>query len=930
LFRSTNIPAAIAAIVVALFGIFADRQDKQLFEERQRAEVSNQVSLIRTKLEGDINGNIQLVRGLVSVISTEPHMTQARFAELASGLLRAQPQIRVIGGAPDLVVSLMYPMQGNEKAIGLDYRKNAQQRAAAMRARDRREVILAGPVDLVQGGRGFIARFPVFTDGPGADETFWGIVSAVIDVDRLYSDTGLVGGDLPVDVAITGKDALGTGGVRFFGEQRVASDRPVTADVTLPSGSWQIAATPKGGWDARPLNGWILRLVILAAGLLVVIPTWLIGRLVGERRDHSAKLRDRESELERLSRRLELALDTSKVGVWEMNIKTGELVWDDRMNELYGYPLDKGVRTYAHWRDRLDPKDLERAAQDFETAMRTKGRYESQFRVNLGDGQTRVIRTIGSVYVASDSSSKILGVNWDVTADVALTEDLKRSKALTEARNAELESARARIEHNSLHDFLTKLPNRMYLERVLEEHAERCARSGAGIVLLHIDLDRFKQINDTLGHPAGDAMLVRTAEVIRANLRGGDFVARTGGDEFVIVCNADMDMEGFDKLARRLIEGARKPVMYEGHECRFGMSIGIAGAFGNAVDRQRLLVNADLALYRAKNLGRNRFEFYTEALHAQIVSAKQTADSIMSGLERGEFIPYFQPQFNARTFELVGVEALVRWRHPTRGIVAPMEFIPIAEELNVLGAIDRVVLEQGLAQFRRWQDLGLRVPRFSVNVSIRRLKDDGLVESLRDLNIPPGALSFELVESIYLDESDDGFSRTIDQIKELGIDIEIDDFGTGYASIVSLMKLKPRRLKIDQQLVIPIVRSETQRRLVQSIVDIGKSLDIEIVAEGVETMEHARMLRDLGCEILQGYVFAKPMAGDQVSCDVGAVMRSLSQGLSRSQSRPAPQSPPPIEHSLPSVQRRRHTRSGRWLPHSSPEAVCNDPRGGMK
>jgi EAL domain-containing protein (putative c-di-GMP-specific phosphodiesterase class I) len=233
-------------------------------------------------------------------------------------------------------------------------------------------------------------------------------------------------------------------------------------------------------------------------------------------------------------------------------------------------------------------------------------------------------------------------------------------------------------------------------------------------------------------------------------------------------------------------------------------------------------------------------------------------------LERGEFTPFYQPQFDARTHQIVGVEALARWRHPTRGVVAPAEFIAPAEELAVIGAIDRAVLEQALAQFRSWRTRGFRLPRFSVNVSLRRLHDDDLLRELRSLNIEPGILSFELVESIYLDERDDRFSRTIDQLKALGVDIEIDDFGTGYASIVSLTKIKPRRLKIDRQLVTPIVRSESQRRLVQSIVEIGRSLDIEIIAEGVETMEHARLLRDIGCNILQGFAFAKPMSGEDL------------------------------------------------------------------
>jgi diguanylate cyclase (GGDEF)-like protein len=434
--------------------------------------------------------------------------------------------------------------------------------------------------------------------------------------------------------------------------------------------------------------------------------------------------------------------------------------------------------------------------------------------------------------------------------------------AMTEARNAELELARARIEYNALHDFLTKLPNRMYLERVLDERALRCAVTGEGLVLLHLDLDRFKHINDTLGHLAGDAMLIHTAQLIKACLGEGDFVARTGGDEFVVLCNARAGTEGFAVLAQGIIDRVRQPALHEGHECRFGMSIGIAGAFGEEVVRERLLVNADIALYRAKKLGGNRFELFTEALHATIMREKQIADSIMRGLERDEFIPFFQPQFDAHTLKLVGVEALVRWRHPVRGILAPSEFLDVAEELSVVGEIDRLVLEQGLAQFHRWRELDLRVPRLSVNVSLRRLQDESLLESLRGLNIEPDTLSFELLETIYLDDRDERFLNVIDKIKALGVDIEIDDFGTGYASIVSLTKLRPRRLKIDRQLVIPVVNSRAQRRLVQSIVDIGKSLEIEIVAEGVETMRHARLLRDLGCDILQGYTFAKPMAGD--------------------------------------------------------------------
>ena len=360
-------------------------------------------------------------------------------------------------------------------------------------------------------------------------------------------------------------------------------------------------------------------------------------------------------------------------------------------------------------------------------------------------------------------------------------------------------------------------------------------------------------------------MLVHASEVLKSKLRADDFAARIGGDEFVVVCTIDDDQSILTTLADRIIETMRQPVLYQGHECRFGVSVGIAVEAGGLADPQRLLINADIALYKAKSRGRNRYEFFSEALQADVVRTKRVADEILHGLDHEQFVPFYQPQFDAVTLDVVGAEALARWRHPNEGIVPPSEFLDVAEDLNVVSTIDRMVLEQALAQRKLLLGAGLDVPHISVNVSARRLQDENLIAGLKGLNIEPGTVSFELVESIFLDERDDIVQFNTDQIKDLGIDIEIDDFGTGYASIVSLLMLKPKRLKIDRQLVEPIVRSPAQRHLVESIVDIGKSLGIQVVGEGVETLEHAVILRDLGCDILQGYAFAKPMAADDLT-----------------------------------------------------------------
>ncbi len=860
LLRPSRLPVLLALIATMVLGAFAHWQNQVAYDQRVRSDVLKELSVVRAKLEGNINSNIQLVRGMVATIATEPDMDQARFAQLASKLLEERSQIRNIAAAPDLVISLMYPLEGNEQAVGLDYRKNDAQRDAALRARDTHQMVLAGPVALLQGGEGFIARFPVFV-GEGSDSVFWGIVSSVFETRRLYGDSGLFDSGLGIEVAIEGRDGLVGVGGPFYGDAKVLQSRPVTAEIILPAGRWEIAAIPRGGWQAVAPNAWLIWLGFILVGGIVAVPTYYAGRMNEDRQRHVDALRHREGDLLRLSRRLGLALETSQIGVFEYDIDNGNLVWDDRVNSIFGLPRDNGIRGYAHWRDAIHPDDLARAEEEFRVAVQVTGHYHSEYRIVTPDSVVRNVRAIGTVYRDPGNTTKIVGVNWDVSADVALNEDLKRASKLSEARYAELEAAKAAIEHNALHDSLTGLPNRRYLDDVLRQRASDAEARGEALSLLHIDLDRFKQINDTLGHAAGDAMLVHVAEVLASNTRAEDFAARVGGDEFVVV-SGEGDEAALAAIANRIIQRLREPVRYGEHWCRFGVSVGIASETGRQLDPKRLMINADIALYRAKGRGRNRYEFFTSALQSEVTRSKRLADEIQQGLERAEFVPYFQPQFDAETLEVVGVEALARWRHPSGRVLAPAEFLDIAEDLDVVPVIDRIVLESSLRYLDLWQQNGIPMPKVAVNVSARRLQDERLIESLTGISFAPGQLAFELVESIFLDETDEVVRWNIDQIKELGIDIEIDDFGTGHASIVSLMRLKPKRLKIDRQLVAPVVESAAQRQLVKSIVDIGRSLGIEVLGEGVETMAHAAILRKLGCTTLQGYAFATPMSGE--------------------------------------------------------------------
>ncbi len=418
-----------------------------------------------------------------------------------------------------------------------------------------------------------------------------------------------------------------------------------------------------------------------------------------------------------------------------------------------------------------------------------------------------------------------------------------------------LELARSDMEYASLHDSLTDLANRRYLDQTLKAGQQE----GRPFGVLHIDLDRFKQINDTLGHHAGDQILVHVARILNSCTDIEDFAARVGGDEFVVIVWGPESTQDLIDIAERLINKMSRPFYFNGHECRFGCSVGIFVADAGLEDPQQALINADIALYKAKSEGRGRYAVFSQALQVEIMETKQIADALLYGLEVGEFVAYYQPQVDARTRELVGAEALVRWNSRTLGTKTPDKFLTVAEGLNVVASVDRAVLQNVAADLASWRADGLLPPCISVNISSQRLLSDELVKDLKAFDFKPEQLSIELLESIFLDNERDIAKWRLDQIREMGFKLELDDFGTGHASILSLLKLEPARLKIDRQFITPIVESKAKANLVRSIIEIGRSIDVGVVAEGVETKEHADLLAKLGCDVLQGYYFAKPM-----------------------------------------------------------------------
>ncbi len=563
-------------------------------------------------------------------------------------------------------------------------------------------------------------------------------------------------------------------------------------------------------------------------------------------------------ELHAIIRRLRFALESSDIGVWEHNLATDEIRWDPQMHALYQTGQSGEVIDPRHWTHSIHPDDHDKAIADFHAAVTARGAYSSDFRIILPSGDIRHIRSRAH-YFDEDGPPVMLGAEWDITADVQLTRQLAEQKAIAEDRARALEESRRQIAYAAEHDYLTGLPNRRSLD---QEFQRLCLSTLRRLAILHIDIDNFKQINDSFGHAGGDAVLAATAANIATEVPARSFSARIGGDEFVVLIPDFQSEAAVQAIADGIVRRQKNGARYGDKPIRTSVSIGVAWTVDGAI--ASLLADSDIALYAAKRAGRGRAEVFSAAMRAGIRRERQLAEQFKIGLERGEIVPFYQVQVDACTRRIVAMEALARWQHPDLGLLAPAAFMPMVERAGLAGQLDAAMLDAVLNDRRRWQALDLAVPRLSVNISAIRLNDPNLIAELEARAPEPETLSFELLETIFLDEIESDTVATLDRLKQMHIDLEVDDFGSGHASIVGLVKLKPDRLKIDRRLVMPVTDSAEQSSLVESIIGIARALNIEVIAEGVETEAHATLLTRIGCHILQGYAISRPAPAEDI------------------------------------------------------------------
>ncbi len=416
-------------------------------------------------------------------------------------------------------------------------------------------------------------------------------------------------------------------------------------------------------------------------------------------------------------------------------------------------------------------------------------------------------------------------------------------------------------------DSLTRLPNRALFRDRLRRAISRAQRNKTRLALLFLDLDRFKNINDSLGHHAGDQLLRGVAKRLTQNARKGDTVARLGGDEFTVILENIHTPDDASLVANKILELMEPPFRLDGHELVVSPSIGITLYPDDAEDMRSLLKNADTAMYRSKEKGGNRYQFYTEGMNARAYEHLVLESNLRHALERDQFELYFQPQIDLHTHGIIGIEALIRWNHPERGFLSPDKFVPFAEETGLIIPIGEWALNNACLEAKRWQENGLPPVRIAVNLSMRQFRQkmfvDLVANALSNSELDPHLLELEITES-FLAQNVDQATKVLRQLHELGVQLSVDDFGTGYSSLSYLKRFPLNTLKIDQSFVKDLDSGPQGATIAEAIIALGKSLNLNIIAEGVETEEQVFFLKSRGCDRVQGYFVSPPMCASDM------------------------------------------------------------------
>ncbi len=552
------------------------------------------------------------------------------------------------------------------------------------------------------------------------------------------------------------------------------------------------------------------------------------------------ELKRTEIELRRANWMLSSHFENSPLAVIEWDHEFQVRRWSPQAEKIFGWSESQVLgKHFRDWRFVVEDDDPQFAAVNMRLMEPEHPRTTSLNRNYRNDG--RIIWCEWYNSSLRDESGQIVSI-------LSLAQDVT-TRVLAEER----------LVYQATHDGLTNLPNRAMLQERMQQAIARARRSGVRVAALFIDLDRFKEVNDTLGHRIGDELLREIAERLKRTLRESDFLVRLSGDEFMVVLEQLADLDPPRRVATKILEEIRQATNIEGHEIHVSASIGISLFPDDANDVESLLKNSDMAMYRAKELGKNTFQFFSVELAEQGTAMRLLENSLRSALVRKEFEIYYQPKIDIRSGRIIGAEALLRWHHPTRGLVMPGEFVQIAEEAGLMHEIGNWVLDITFAQSRRWQEKGYGKMRLAINLAAVQFRAMHLLDRIKDRlereKCSPECIEIEITETSMLRDPD-GVGNVLRSLRELGLRVAIDDFGTGYSSLSHLKRFPIDTLKIDKTFVADILHDREDAAIVSAVIAMARALDLEVIAEGVETEAQRALLAEQGCDAYQGYLFS--------------------------------------------------------------------------
>jgi diguanylate cyclase (GGDEF)-like protein len=810
--------------------------------ERNRADSARQQAFaITSDRANEIENHIDRALSVVYTLAALVRQAQGsvdNFERVAANILPNYPGAAILIQAPGGIISHAAPLKGNEKAIGLNLLQDPVMQAETQLARNTGRLTLAGPLELRQGGMGLVARLPIFLNQVGGRVSFWGFVNAVLKLPQaleLAQLHELTQRGLSYKLWRVIPDS---GQVQIIAESSTqALIDPVRISFAVPNGAWTLSVTPSAGWG-DPLG---LAVKAGVGGLWSLLLAYLIKlqlRQLAYKNNLEQQVRTRTLDLQESKQQLATTLEAIPDLLFEMGLDGHYYACHAPQSQLLAASVpDLLGKTVTQMMPAEAAQVALTALAEAQATGRSHGR---ELMLPLPDGLHWFELSVARKPVVADQAPRFIVISHEITAR---------------------KQAEANVAQLAYFDALTNLPNRVLINDRLAHALTEAARRKDTLSVMFLDLDHFKNINDTLGHRVGDELLRIVAKRMQCTVRDQDTVARLGGDEFILLL-PDTNAEGAARVAQKLLQAISVPVTVETHELTVTPSIGIAIYPDDGCDAETLSKHADVAMYRAKKAGRNSYQFFTAELQLDAARTLLLDNELRRALERAQFELYYQPQLSLSSGQVVGVEALLRWRHPELGQVSPADFIPVAESSGQILPIGLWVLETAVAQARKWQDQGLTDLTMAVNMSAVQFRQPNLPELVRltllQAGLPAHLLEIELTESV-AQQDPIGAMAIMLQLHQQGVRLSIDDFGTGYSSLSYLKRFSITQLKIDQSFVRDICDDADDLAIVRAIISMAHSLGLNTIAEGVETAEQLALLRTEGCDEVQGYWLSRPL-----------------------------------------------------------------------